>query len=140
MKNIATKLLQIKHDIGTVNKGATNPFFSSKYVEINSLLEAINPILNKHGVLLTQPLTTVDGKPAIQTMLIDSGSGEFIEGTSVITEMKDAQKQGASVTYHRRYGVLSILGLGAQDDDGESLKSKAPVRKKVATKTQDIPF
>ena len=138
LKNISQKLLKIQGEIGTVSKGAVNPFYSSKYVEINSLLSAINPILQKHGVLLTQPLTTVDGKPAIQTMLIDSESGEFIEGTAIITEMKDAQKQGSSVTYHRRYGVLSILGLGAVDDDAQGISAagkKKVAPRKVAPKT-----
>jgi len=134
MKNISKKLLAIQGEIGTVTKGSINPFYSSSYVEINSLLKAINPILAKHKVCLSQPLTQVEGKPAIETMLIDTESGEDLRGTTVITEIADAQKMGASITYFRRYGVLSILGLGAEDDDGNSLAAKPAGKKKAPAK------
>jgi hypothetical protein len=145
MKAIGAKLLKIQQEIGTIDMDDVNPFYSSKFVNVNTLLKTLNPILNKHGVLLTQPLSTTEGgKPAIETILLDVDSGEVISGVSIYPEINDSQKTGAAQTYHRRYGILSILGLGCEDKDGNetspSAKKKAPVRKKVATKTQDIPF
>lgn len=122
--NIGMKLLAVQKEIGVVTKGAVNPFFNSKYVEINSLLQAITPILQKHGVLLTQPLTSIEGKPAITTSLQDVESGTHLSSTTPIPDIQDPQKMGAAITYFRRYGILSVLGLGAEDKDGNEFSKK----------------
>jgi len=144
MKNISKKLLAIQEEIGTLKKGSVNPFYSSTYVEINSLLAAVTPILHKHKVLLSQPLTNVDGKTAIQTMLLDAESGEMLEGTTVVPEINDAQKMGGAITYYRRYGAISMLGLGSEDDDGNAVSpsakpKKTPVKKPAAKAASKSP-
>ena len=73
------KLLAVQKEIGAIHKDSKNPFYKSKYFDINSLLEAVKPVLNKYGLVLLQPLTHIEGKPAIKTMLIDSDTGEIIE-------------------------------------------------------------
>lgn len=124
--SIYKKLLDVQKEVGTLKKGATNPFYNSKYIDINSVLETLTPILHKHNLLLLQPLASVEGKPAIRTILMDTDSGDSIDNTAVITEINDAQKMGGSVTYWRRYGVIAMFGLGAEDDDGNSLVKSAP--------------
>jgi hypothetical protein len=138
--NIGVKLLAVQKEIGTVTKGAVNPFYSSKYVEINSLLAAISPILQKHGVLLSQPLTSIEGKPALTTSLQDVESGTHLSSTTPIPDIQDPQKMGAAITYFRRYGILSVLGLGAVDDDAQSTsgKKKAPAKSKAPAKAKSI--
>ena len=129
MKNIGVKLLAVQKDLGTVKKGSINPFYNSSYVEINSLLKEVLPVLQKHGILLAQPLGGVDGKPAITTVLIDAESGETISGTAIMPEIADPQKAGGAITYFRRYGLLSILGLGSEDDDANAASGAAPKKK-----------
>lgn len=126
---LTAKLIKVQQEIGAVKKGSVNPFYNSSYVEINGLLQAVLPVLQKHGILLTQPLSTVDGNPAITTILADADSNDNVSGTITIPKVDDAQKMGAAITYFRRYGVLSMLGLGAEDDDGNAASGKkAPAK------------
>jgi hypothetical protein len=48
MKNIATALVLAQSEMSNPVKQASNPFFKSKYSDLNAVREAILPILNKH--------------------------------------------------------------------------------------------
>lgn len=144
-KTIYQKLLDIQEEIGGIKKDATNPFFKSKYFDINSLLEQIKPVLNKNGIIVLQGLTNIEGKLALSTKLIDSFDGESIETICPIPEMADPQKAGSAITYFRRYALQSLLALEAEDDDGNyaskpTIKEKAKEAVKVAEAEEDIGF
>lgn len=121
-KTIYTKLLEVQKEIGTITKDATNPFFKSKYFDINSLLEQVKPILNKHGLFLAQPLTNQDGKPALGTTIVDTETNEKVTDVIILPELSDPQKMGSAITYYRRYALQSLLALQAEDDDGNGAK------------------
>jgi hypothetical protein len=144
MKSIQNKLLKFQEKVGAIKKDSQNPFFKSSYFNIDTLLGTIKPILNEVGLVLLQPLTTLDGKPALVTKILDSESEESIEGTVVLPENNDAQKMGGIITYFRRYCIQSMLSLEAEDDDGNmashgqnSTKSMPP--KPPANKPPVIP-
>ena len=124
---IINKLLEIQKEIGAISKDSTNPFFKSSYFDINKLLSVVKPILNKHDLVLLQPLTNVDGKPAIKTIIRNSEDG--IEDTITLPENTDPQKMGSSITYFRRYAIQSMLGLEAEDDDGNFGAKKSTEKK-----------
>lgn len=69
------KLLEAKKEIGKVAKNAKNPHFKNSYADINALIEAVEPILLSHGLLLLQPI--IDNN--VVTRIIDVESGEAIE-------------------------------------------------------------
>ncbi len=119
-KNIYTKLFEAKKEIGKISKDSTNPFFKSKYFDINGLLEHVEPILQKHNLLLLQPI--LDDK--VITRIYDVEEGEYVESAMSLTDIKDPQKRGSEITYYRRYTLTSLLGLQAEDDDA-NLASKA---------------
>ncbi len=136
MKSLTAKLLEVQQVVGAIKKETENPFYKSKYFDINKLLSVLKPELNKRGIVLLQPLDqTKEGKPAITTIIADTDSDDSIQFTSAITEIGDAQKMGGSVTYWRRYALQSLFGLEAEDDDGNSLakKPKAPSKPKGPT-------
>lgn len=124
------KLLKIQTEIGAIKKDSTNPFFKSKYFDINSLLAEVKPILNKHRVVLLQGLTEVSGRLALTTELLDADGDEIIVFTCPIPEGSDAQKTGSAITYFRRYALQSLLALEAEDDDANAT-SIAPKAKQV---------
>jgi hypothetical protein len=39
--------LNVKKEVGTLSKTATNPFFKSKYFDIMDLIEQVDPLLEK---------------------------------------------------------------------------------------------
>jgi len=139
MKELATKLLAIQKEIQPIEKEATNPFYSSKYFDVNAVIAALRPLLNKHGVVVMQPLTNANGKAAIATYLVDAETGQEKMFEPVpLPDGLDAQKMGAAVTYLRRYSLASVFLLEAVDDDGESLRAK-PEPKPTYTKPKAPP-
>ena len=55
-------------------------------------------------------------------------SGETIESFTEIIYAKqnDAQAQGSGITYARRYGLQSLVCVGANDDDGNAANAAKP--------------
>lgn len=125
MKALYQKLLLIQNELGAIKKEADNPFFKSKYFDINALIEHIKPYLEKHKLVLIQPLSNVGPSGAIKTILFDTESGESIEEVTPLTHNDDPQKMGSAITYFRRYAIQSLFLLEAEDDDGNSAKPAA---------------
>ena len=114
--NIYSKLNEVKKEIGSISKDSTNPFFKSKYFDINGLLKHVEPLLQKNGLLLLQPII----KGEVFSEIIDIESGESVTSSIPLPHMEDPQKLGSAVTYYRRYTLQSLLGLQAEDDDANS--------------------
>lgn len=131
MKQIATALLNAQGEMSNPKKGATNPFFKSKYADLNAIREAVIPTLNAHGISVLQPIVHFEGKNFVKTILLHE-SGEFLESLTEIiyNKQNDAQAQGSGISYARRYALQSFVCVGADDDDG----NKAVQQKPNATK------
>ena len=125
--NIYTKLAAVKKEIGAISKDSTNPFFKSKYFDINGLLKHVEPLLDKNGLLLLQPI--LEG--SVCSQIIDVENGDRAESSIQMASLSDPQKMGSMITYYRRYTLQSLLGLQAEDDDANaaSKASKAPPEK-----------
>ena len=125
--NIYIKLWKAKQEIGKVTKGNDNPFFKSKYADLNSLLEATEPILLKYDLIVLQPI--ING--CVCTRIINIDNGEYVESSLQLPIVTDPQKQIAGVTYFRRATLQSLLSLQAVDDDGntvsEAVKNTKPL-------------
>jgi hypothetical protein len=141
-KTLRQKLLDVQTEIGAIKKDSTNPYFNSKYFDINSLLAQVKPILNAHGLILAQPLgISNDGKPVLNTILMDAESKEELHYFCPLPEIVDAQKAGSAITYFRRYALQSMLALEAEDDDAEGAMGRKakPVRKATPKVDTDRP-
>lgn len=142
-KTLREKLLAVQMEIKPIEKDSENPFFKSKYFDINSLLKEVKPILNKHGLTLTQELTHLEGsKLALATSLLDVSSTDSIVSICPIPEGADAQKTGSAITYFRRYALQSLLALEAEDDDANVASGKSVTKKidKNLPDNGDSPF
>ena len=118
------KIFDIQSEIGKISKDSTNPFYKSKYFDINKLIEQLHPLLVKNKVILLQPIK--DNK--VYSEIIDLDSDSTISSYIELTGIKDPQKVGIEVTYFRRYTLTSLLGLQAEDEDG-NIKPKQEQRK-----------
>jgi len=119
--SVYKKLFEAKKEIGKITKDSKNPFFKSNYLSLNGLIEAVEDVLVKHELLLLQPIE--DGK--VITMIVNSDAENISVATSVsssiqLPNIQDPQKLGSAITYYRRYTLQSLLGLQAEDDDGNS--------------------
>ena len=124
--NIYQKLFNAKKEIGKLTKDSKNPFFKSSYLSLNGLLEAVEDVLVKHDLLLLQPIE----QGAVKTVIIDvdSTKDNVVESYLMLPNITDPQKILACITYYRRGTLISLLGLQAEDDDGNT--ASAPTEEK----------
>jgi len=113
-----------------LKKDSTNPHFKNEYLSLNGLLAALQPLLEEHNLLLTQPGNVTAGGFVVST-IIQCVDGPPVDEDGNITDVymissdwpipvTGGQKQAGDSTYARRYGLLALLGLCADDDDGET--------------------
>lgn len=112
--SINEKLFNLQQEIGTISKDAKNPFYKSKYFDINSLIKQLQPLLKKNKLLLLQP---IEEDMVVSKLICVDGTGGVISALK-LPEINDPQKLGSAITYYRRYTLASLLGLQAVDDDG----------------------
>lgn len=121
MKNLMQKIANIQRDLNPIVKDQQNPHFRNRYFDVNTVIEVLKPLLEKYGLVVIQPLSTIDGKQAINTIVFDVDSGEKLESDTPLPATPDAQKAGAAITYFRRYALTSLFLIqGEEDDDGNS--------------------
>lgn len=135
--DIYDKMFSIQAQIPAIQKDSTNPFFKSKYFDINRLLAALKPALEEHRLLLMQPLSHLDGAPAIHTIIYDLDSGETVETITPMPVNIDPQKMGSTITYYRRYALQSLFSLQAVDDDA-NLGAQPPGEDPTITKIHAV--
>lgn len=105
------------------NASNTKQGFGYKYAPLGEILDAVRPILTKHGFSVVQTVGTEGGMIAVRTMLLHE-SGQKIESEMMLppADVKgtnDIQQMGASITYARRYMITALLGIaGEEDTDG----------------------
>jgi len=119
------------------HKDSTNPAFKSKYADLSSIMEAAKPALEENGIAVLQP-PTADGEGICVATILLHNSGQWI--ASKLTLMpKDSSPQatGSAITYGRRYGLAGILGMTAEDDDGNAASDLKPVPPHKQAKPDD---
>ena len=119
ISKIATALVKAQSEMSKASKDATNPFFKSKYADLNSIREACIPAFNSNGISILQPIVQEGGKNYVRTLLLHE-SGEYLDSFTevVCSKQNDAQAFGSALTYARRHGMQSMANVGSQDDDG----------------------
>lgn len=142
MSNLAKAVLGVQTDAPDLHFDAANPHFKNKFLSLHGLTEALRPVLSKHGLVVLQFPTQVDMQPALRTKLIHAESGETEEDTMLLAAVKlDPQGQGSAITYARRYSLMAILGLVAdEDDDGQKATAKPAQKAKPATDAEREPL
>ena len=121
MKELNEKLYELQQEIGVISKDTSNPFYKSKYFDVNSLIKQLQPLLKKNRLLLLQPIE--DNCVISKIICIDSNLGT--QSSIPLPDINDPQKLGSAITYYRRYTLASLLGLQADDDDGNLASGKA---------------
>lgn len=144
---ISKSLVKAQKEMSAAKKGASNPFFKSKYADFNSVLEACKDALNDNGITILQPHSLIQLSEkeiaVVETILLHE-SGEFVSSQTKIEVAKqnDPQALGSAITYARRYGLQSLVSLPTSDDDGESAMSRntttsSNFKKKPAAKKEE---
>jgi hypothetical protein len=137
IKELALALHKAQKNIKAALKDSTNPHFRSKYADLSSVIDAVKVPLLDQGIIFSQGVSGVENGVAVETMLLHV-SGEWMSSTLEIPATKhDAQGYGSAITYGRRYGLQSMCGVPAEDDDGHAATASAPKHKSVAAEKWD---
>lgn len=140
MKEIAKAFIAAQKEMENPLKEASNPYFKSKYADLNSVRAAVIPPLNEQNICVLQPIVNIDGKSFVKTIFLHE-SGEEISGLTEIiySKQNDAQSQGSGITYARRYGLQSLACIGAEDDDGNKASLNDSIKENT-TKNETLPL
>lgn len=119
-KDLFAALVKAQSKIRGALKDSDNPFFKSKYADLESCWEAIRDPLTANGLCIIQTMAHENGEDYLDTTLAHT-SGQWIKGRiRLLLPKKDPQGMGSSITYARRYGLAAIVGLTQVDDDAEA--------------------
>ncbi len=140
--NIAAALAKAQRTMKGAPKDSSNPHFSSKYADLESIREASQEPLAANEIAVVQSPFTDGNLVAMVTKLIHS-SGEWILSDPLQVQARDAGPQAVSscITYLRRIQLAAVTGIAPADadDDAEAAEGrKAGQSKAAAVKARDI--
>jgi len=134
MKQIAAAFVKAKKDFGPVLKDHTNPAFKSKYADLGSCIDAVEPALLANGIALIQETFEDSTGVTVQTVLLhESGEAIHCGKLHVPASKQDPQGYGSALTYARRYSLCAACGIAPEDDDGNAASKQKPVEVKGKT-------
>ena len=118
---LATALSIVQGKLTHAKKDSANPFFKSKYADLESVWDACRSLLAENGLCVMQfPGEFLEGCMSLDTILAHS-SGEYIKQTMEVPVTKlDPQGVGSALTYMRRYALAAVVGVVQADDDANA--------------------
>jgi hypothetical protein len=148
-------MAKISLKMGSVTKEADNPFFHSKYADLDSVRKTIVAAMEASGVsvLIQQfPITNYEN-PVNKTVVIKNRNGDYVKDiqilvpiitvTTRITEPETGEWQesdfsltpaedtpqaiGSAITYLRRYSLMPLYNIAPADDDGNAGSGRDPM-------------
>jgi len=114
-------LAKAKTEFKAVKKESENPFYKSKYADLETIKSSVDEALAKNGLII---VSRVDLN-CVHTSLVHLEKGDAIDSMFPLTPGLDAQKRGSEITYARRYSLQCLLDLVAEDDDGNQATGQA---------------
>ena len=117
-------LSKCQGEFNSVKKGSQGHGYS--YADIEAVLKASMSITTKHGISITQMnVSKMLGKTPLVGVktILGHKDGGYVSGEVYMPTMKTkmnglVQMAGVNITYLRRYGIQSALGLATTDNDG----------------------
>lgn len=124
-------------------KGQTNSFGGYKYRSCEDIVEAVKPLLNEQGLILTMSDDIVQVGDRIYVKatcrVIDVATGDSVETSALAREaaqkkgMDDSQITGTASSYARKY---ALNGLFAIDDTKDADTDAYAKRQQAAQKSE----
>lgn len=124
---IAAALVAAQSEMSHAVADKSNPHLKNNYADLGSVIDAVRPALNRHGIALVQtPEPGGEGWLICSTRLIHT-TGQWLASTFAVPVQKaDAQSYGSALTYARRYSLMAVCGIAPEDDDGNAASGTRP--------------
>jgi hypothetical protein len=137
-------IFKIQGTVSKVHKDGENPYHNSSYPTLESVLDALNKAIHENGIVLTQFTEHKEYGWVLVTKI--SHSSDLSESSSSETPLfgieestNKMQALGSSITYARRYALMSLFKLAPTDDDAESAGMQFVKEPPRAAKTEPRP-
>lgn len=141
INELATALSKAQGAIAGATKDTENPHFKSMYADLGAVWDACRAPLSANGLSITQPIRHREGASYIVTRVTHT-SGQWMEddGMPLLLGKQDMQGLGSACTYARRYGLMAMVGIAPEDDDGNAAAKDGPAPKTTpkAAKQQPV--
>jgi hypothetical protein len=128
MKNLFKALAAFQEEVPTIHEDTKG--YNYTYSNLNTIFKTIKPLLKKHGLGFTQPLSGSN----IKTIIFHIESGEVLESEVNIPQdvtlkgMNTFQVMGSAITYYRRYSLSAALGLITDKDIDAKGEEETPLK------------
>lgn len=133
INELAASLAVAHKSFKAVKKNSVNPYFKSKYADLEAIIDATDKALAEQGVVPVQSPLAKGDKAGVTTMLIHT-SGQWMRADLLLPVAKgDAQGIGSAITYARRYSLQSFLNVAAEADDDANAAAGKESEAKAAT-------
>ena len=110
-KNVYAALAAAQMEMGRALKDAENPHFRSKYADLASVVDAVRPALNAHGIAFFHVPDQSEFGHTMTTVLYHGDSDSEIRATvPLILGKQDMQGYKSATTYAKRIGLESVPG------------------------------
>lgn len=121
LNELFSALAKAQADMQSARMASTNPYFKTKYADLEEIVNASRPCLTKHGLTVIQQIMTHDDGQSMLHTILGHSSGQYIESRMrIIPPKNDIQTLGSYITYLRRYTYASLVCVvQGEDDDGE---------------------
>ncbi len=131
LDKLAEALAKAQGQIKGAPMSSENPFYSSRYANLESVWETCRTPLSENGLGVVQGGTVHDDCVYVTTILIHS-SGQWMRSElnlpiTVFIDRDTGDKKpvtpqviGSLVSYGRRYGLAAMVGIYQSDDDAET--------------------
>ena len=141
MKELLKALLKSQQEISGITKDSTAKTnkFSYNYTSLDSILNAVKPILTNNGLVLVQQVGSDNNIIRVKTIIYHAESGECLESDTLTFDLNNSkillsgnaiQEQGAAISYLKRYS-LAVLGISVEEDnDAQNIGNKSNQRSK----------
>lgn len=134
IKNLAISFHKAQSEMSGARKGADNPFFNSKYANLEEVIHCVKKPFADNGLSFMQFPITHEDRAGVETIIIHE-SGEWISSEFMLKCSKlDPQGMASAVTYARRYGLQAAAGIPSEDDDGQAASTPAKAKKAAPKK------
>ena len=100
--------------------------YKYQYADLSQVLSIVKPALYENGLCLMQSVKYSNEIPYLVTSVFDDTERLDLSERRLY-DFTDAQATGSSDTYTRRYELMKVFCLVADDDDGASTKNARQV-------------
>ena len=130
MKELYTALAKFQGAVQNINLNAdvtvttkSGGKYTFQYATLGEIRDTIRPLLLENGLSVIQKMQTIEGKDYFVSRITHI-SGQFEDSPLPFAgSWQTSQEFGSLITYYRRYGLVTALGLVAEDDDDSNIAS-----------------